>query len=328
MNNKEYEKILLCPGCHGEIRISDKIVCGNPGCKREYNIIDDIPIMVLGQSEKVKQEIIQAKTQNKGIFNKKIFGIPYYKVDYTIKKNLYNLFGIKLPKLKDQRDYWLRRGNEYCNEFQKKGYETLEIFFQDLAIKELKKLKFNSIFEAGCGFGWNIKRFKKEFPKARVGGLDFSHTQLFNGKNKYIRDDSILLTEGDATRMPFKDNAYDVGFSLGVFMNINKKKIDKAINEMVRVCKKYIIHLEYDEDNTTDDLRKRRAFKTNIISHNYKKLYEKRGLKIIKMLTYKDFLDDYSSFMRDKRAEVNRWEQWEGPGKYILIIVKNNKSEA
>ena len=139
MNNKEYEKILLCPGCHGEIRISDKIVCGNPGCKREYNIIDDIPIMVLGQAEKVKQEIIQAKTQNKGIFNKKIFGIPYYKVDYTIKKNLYNLFGIKLPKLKDQRDYWLRRGNEYCNEFQKKGYETLEIFFQDLAIKELKK---------------------------------------------------------------------------------------------------------------------------------------------------------------------------------------------
>ncbi|KKM02268.1 hypothetical protein LCGC14_1786150, partial [marine sediment metagenome] len=31
-----------------------------------------------------------------------------------------------------------------------------------------------------------------------------------------------------------------------------------AIDEMIRVCGKYIVHLEYDENNTTDELRKKR----------------------------------------------------------------------
>jgi len=322
MNKVTYEQILQCPNCAGNLRLCDRIVCNNPKCNMVYPIINDIPIMLPEPFQKIKKEIAQAKKQS--LFNKHILGIPYYKLNYAIKKSLYDYFGIKLPKLKSQRKYWLIRGNEYCDEFQKAGYEKLEIFFQDLAIKELKQLEFSSIFEAGCGFGWNIKRFKKEFPKASVGGLDFSHTQLVNGKYKYIRDNTILLIEGDATKMPLKDNSYDIGFSLGVFMNINKKKIDNAIDEMIRVCKKYIVHLEYDENNTTEYLRKRRAFKTNIISHDYKQLYEKRGLEVIKILTNQDFADDYKEFMRDKSCKVNRWEPWEEEGKYILIIVKNN----
>jgi ubiquinone/menaquinone biosynthesis C-methylase UbiE/uncharacterized protein YbaR (Trm112 family) len=315
---KDYENILVCSKCKSPVTFDlNQIDCSN--CNLKYVILDNIPVMIPKPISIVNKEIQTVKKTKQGMYSSKI---PIYKVDYRIKQLLYKLFGIKLPKLKDQRDYWLRRGNEYCDEFLEKGYERLEIFFQDLVIKELKKLKFDSIFEAGCGFGWNIKRFKKEFPKARVGGLDFSHTQLLNGKLKYIKDESIVLTGGDATKMPFKDGAYDIGFSLGVFMNINEKKIEAAIDEMIRVSKKYIVHLEYDEKRTTKDLRERRAFKTNIVSHDYKKLYEKKGLKVKKMLTYKDFGKDYNDFMNDKSSSVDRWEKWEGPGKYILIIIE------
>jgi ubiquinone/menaquinone biosynthesis C-methylase UbiE/uncharacterized protein YbaR (Trm112 family) len=320
MNIQKYKKLLLCPKCHGDLEIGDKIMCSR--CRSSYNIIDDLPVMIPGPDEKVKQRILEVKSQKKGMFNRSRFGIPYYKLDYLMKKHLFNFFGIKLPKLKDQRDYWLLRGNEYYHEFSTSGYQNFEIFFQNIVINELKKLEFNSIFEAGCGFGWNIKRFKQEFPKAKVGGLDFSHTQLFNAKNNYIKNDEIILTEGDITRMPFQDNAFDVGFSLGVFMNINKSKIDRAIDEMIRVCKKYIVHMEYDEARTTKELRKSRAFKTNIISHDYKKLYEERGLKVVKMLTYIDFQKEYAGFFKEKVA-VDRWEQIEGCAKYMLLIVEN-----
>lgn len=324
MHKVEYEKILACPKCRSGLNINDYISCTNAECAQTYNIIDDIPVMIVGDPEKIRDEIINSKNQQ-SMFNRTFWGIPYFRVDYNIKKYLYKYLGIKLPKLKDQRDYWLNRGNEYCDEFRNKGYENLEIFFQDLVVKELRKLEFGSIFEAGCGFGWNIKRFKKEFPTAHVGGLDFSHTQLVNGKNKYIQNDSILLTEGDATKMPFKDNAYDVAFSLGVFMNINKDKIDKAIDEMVRASGRYIVHLEYDENHASQELRERRAFKTNIVSHDYKKLYENRGLKVHTFLTSKDFGNDYQGFMKDRIEKVERWESWEGPSKYILIVIENYK---
>lgn len=323
MDKLEYEKILACPKCHSQVTVADYVTCKNPECSNVYNIIDDIPVMIEGDPQKIRDEINNSKSE-KSMFDKTFWGIPYFRVDYNIKKYLYKYFGIRLPKLKDQRDYWLNRGNEYCDEFRNKGYENLEIFFQDLVVKELKKLEFGSIFEAGCGFGWNISRFKKEFPAANVGGLDFSHTQLVNGKSKYIQNDSILLTEGDATKIPFKDNAYDLAFSLGVFMNINKNKIDKAIDEMVRVCGKYIIHLEYDENHATRSLRERRVFKTNIISHDYKRLYESRGLKVRAFLTEKDFGSNYNEFVKNKIEKVERWESWEGPSKYILIVVQNS----
>ena len=40
-----------------------------------------------------------------------------------------------------------------------------EKFFQDLLLNNIKGLKFDSAFEAGCGFGWNINRLKNEFPE-------------------------------------------------------------------------------------------------------------------------------------------------------------------
>ena len=77
------------------------------------------------------------------------------------------------------------------------------------------------------------------------------------------------LAMGDNRAMPFADNAFDVGFSVGVYMNIHGDDIEIALRELVRVSGKYIIQFEYDENHTTPELRETRAFKTNIVSHHY-----------------------------------------------------------
>ena len=63
------------------------------------------------------------------------------------------------------------------------------------------------------------------------------------------------FVQSDICQMKLDDNAFDIGFSLGVFMNIHPDKILAACQEMVRVSKRYILHLEYDEENTTPELR-------------------------------------------------------------------------
>ena len=126
----------------------------------------------------------------------------------------------------------------------------------------------------------------------------------------------------DNSQMPLKDNAFDVGFSLGVFMNIHPSKIEAAAKEMARVCGKYIIHLEYDENNATEELREKRVFKTNIVSHDYRELYEKLGKKVVKFLTYKEFGDAYNCFQKKISSDLDRWEGFEGAEKYIFIMVE------
>ena len=44
------------------------------------------------------------------------------------------------------------------------------------------------------------------------------------------------------------------------------------------LIKKYIIHLEYCEDYAEKELKDRRVFKTNIVSHNYEALYKTEAL--------------------------------------------------
>ena len=251
----------------------------------------------------------------------KIFGIELFKVQYYLKWVLYKVFGIKLPKLKDQKDYWKDRGQVYMDEILSSGYLERERFFQDMLIDQLRQFDFSSFFEAGCGFGWNVRRVQEEFPDIKVGGLDFSFTQLLNSGN-YLEGMNIPVVNGDNCCMPFKDNAFDVGFSLGVFMNIHPSRIRSALQEMTRVCGKYIIHIEYDENNTTPELSERRAFKTNIVSHDYKALYEELGMEIVNFSTYKDFGELYNEHEKRITSDLDRWEGFEGAEKYIFIAVK------
>lgn len=252
---------------------------------------------------------------------KSFMGIELFKAKYYAKWYLYKLLGITLPKLKDQREYWKDRGRVYMEEILASGYLEREVFFQDLLIETLKGLDFESFFEAGCGFGWNVRRVQEEFTGARVGGLDFSITQLKNARD-YLQGLPVPVVNGDNCCMPLKDNAFDVGFSLGVFMNIHPDKIRRALSEMVRVCRRYIIHIEYDEGHTTPELREKRAVKTNIVSHDYRKIYEELGAEIVSFATYLDFGAAYHEHARRVLSSLDRWEGFEGPEKYIMIVVK------
>lgn len=260
-----------------------------------------------------------SKAQN---YWKSFAGIPLYKVEWYAKRFLYKALGLTLPKLKDQQDYWAKRGEVYRQEIIASGYLEREVFFQDMLVEFLKEHNaWESFFEAGCGFGWNVRRIKEEFASARVGGVDFSHTQIENSI-EYMDGIEHTFKQGDICEMPLEDNAYDVGFSLGVFMNIHPDKIQKACSEMIRTSSKYIIHLEWDADNTTPELRSKRAPKTNIVSHDYKSIYESLGAKVLEFKTHEDFGDAYRERANQIKSDLDRWEGFEGPEKYIWIVVE------
>jgi ubiquinone/menaquinone biosynthesis C-methylase UbiE len=251
----------------------------------------------------------------------KVFGVEVFKVAYYTRWIIYKLFNLKLPKFRDQRKYWEGRAETYMQEFLNSGYSDREGFFQNLLIDQLREMDFDSCFEAGCGFGWNVKRVKEVFPDKKVYGLDFSITQLRQLK-PYIAKARIPVVNGDNCYLPLKDNAIDVGLSIGVFMSIHPNRIELALKEMIRVCRKYIIHLEWDENHATSSLREQRTIKRNIVSYDYVKKYEALGRKVFKFATYKDFGEEYEKHLQGITTNVDRWEGYEGPSKYILIVIK------
>ncbi len=262
-----------------------------------------------------------SNSQHQTQYWKRFLGVDLFKVEWFLKKGLYAYLGVRLPKLKSQQTYWMRRGEVYRDEFLASGYAEREVYFQNMLVAKLRELEFDSFFEAGCGFGWNVARVKDEFPSARVGGVDFSETQLENAA-LHMGDREFDFVTGDICEMPLADDQYDIGFSLGVFMNIHQEKIRQACEQMLRVSKRYVIHLEYDETRTNQALREKRAFKTNIISHDYKAIYESLGKKIVELKTYEDFGNAFWAHAKDISVGLERWEGLEGPGKYVWMVVE------
>ena len=47
--------------------------------------------------------------------------------------------------------------------------------------------------------------------------------------------------------------------------------------------------------------------------------------EVLKVINFRDFSDAYESFARENDSGVDRWDQWEGAGKYVLLVVENNR---
>jgi ubiquinone/menaquinone biosynthesis C-methylase UbiE len=261
----------------------------------------------------------------KKYWSNKFLGIDYFKINFILKKYLWKIFKIQLPKLKDQKNYWNDRGKSYFEEFISSGYKEREVFYQNIFIELINKVEFKSILELGCGFGWNLKRIQDDFDGKEILGIDFSIPQLDNAKKYLDLTEKVNLVNGDLTKLPYQNNSVDITFSFGVFMNLHKDKINLAVDEAIRITKKKIIHVEPINKFYTEELSNNRVFKTNIVSHDYIEIYKSKGLILENFLCYKDFSEKHLEFKKKITSNYERWEPIEDCSKYCFLVFSKNK---
>ena len=116
------------------------------------------------------------------------------------------------------------------------------------AIRDLPPLPGNAEILDLCTGTGDLAYFLKS--RGRVTGLDFSQNMLAAARKKVPEADFIL---GDCTKLPFKDNSFDlvtIGFGLR-----NIENPDRAIEEIVRVLKPdgIFMHLDFGKSSNFAD---------------------------------------------------------------------------
>jgi len=136
-----------------------------------------------------------------------------------------------------KKDKYIDRGLETFNQ-----KSTL---FKELQLAKNKKLK---LLEIGCGKGILLCQLRNKFKKnLELHGLNYDSTHGVKKREDFIRNaelKGIKLNKKNlpqihfrnATRLPFKDNTFDVIISQVTFLHIKNKA--KAIEEVYRVLKK------------------------------------------------------------------------------------------
>jgi SAM-dependent methyltransferase len=92
----------------------------------------------------------------------------------------------------------------------------------------------SKILDIGCAKGFMLYEFKKILPKVYVRGIDVSSYAIKNAKPEVKR----FLKLGNAIKLPFKNNFFDLVISINTIHNLSKKKCLIALAEINRVSKK------------------------------------------------------------------------------------------
>lgn len=116
---------------------------------------------------------------------------------------------------------------------------------RQLILDELKKIKFDSLLEIGCGSGANLYRIQKEFPNVVLAGIDINEENIAFGRRTVL---GASWSVTDAISLPFENKTYDVVLSDAVLIYANPERVETMVNEMKRVAKKAIILCEWHDD--------------------------------------------------------------------------------
>lgn len=90
-------------------------------------------------------------------------------------------------------------------------------------------LSGKTILDIGCGDGFMVKHIAERYAPEHIFGIDMWLEP--------VQGEHFSLGEGDARKLPFEDNTFDIVYSISTFEHING--IEKTLEEVRRVLKPY-----------------------------------------------------------------------------------------
>lgn len=150
------------------------------------------------------------------------------------------------------------------------------------------RLRIKKVLDAGCGEGFTLDKLRKEKIGLEFVGVDNSAIAINLGKKLFP---SFILKVDDIYNLSFDDSSQDLVLCTEVLEHL--KEPERAINELIRVSKKYVVLSVPNEPFFSfRNLLKGKHIKRlgNTPGHinwwtssTFEKLVKKLGLKIIKI---------------------------------------------
>lgn len=108
--------------------------------------------------------------------------------------------------------------------------------FYSSLISSIKSLRVDSILDAGCGEGFTMNKLTQLKIGKKIEGVEYSKESIDFGKKLFPK---LLFRQGSIYELPYKDNSFDLIICTEVLEHLEYPS--KALREMLRVTKKYLI---------------------------------------------------------------------------------------
>lgn len=135
----------------------------------------------------------------------------------------------------------LQFGREYFDgdrKFGLGGYYYDPKFFSDVVVDIFNHYnlpKEAKILDVGCGKGFMLYDFQRQYPFIEVQGLDIS---------QYCYEHCLpsikpFFTLGSCDNLPYEDNSFDIVISIATIHNLNLEGVKQSLREIQRVSREH-----------------------------------------------------------------------------------------
>ena len=187
-------------------------------------------------------------------------------------------------KTEEDRKIARKFGKEFFDGERKHGYggfKYLPRFWQPVIPRFQEHFNLspkNSVLDVGCAKGFMMHDMAKLIPGITVDGIDISEYAIENA----IEDMKPYVNVGNAKKLIFEDNSFDVVISINTIHNLEEDVCGEALKEIERVSRgKSFITV----DAYRNDKEKELMFAWNLtgrtIMHvdQWKKFFQETGYK-------------------------------------------------
>ena len=182
--------------------------------------------------------------------------------------------------------------------------------------KILKYAKNKKIIETGCGTGLVSGYLQKQ--GLQVIAVDLSQSILDYAK--LIAKNSNVISpckyeQGDILSLKYKNNQFDVSFSIGVFEHFNYEELTKILKEQMRISKYVVFGIpSMYFDMNEKMLGNERSLTTN----EWIKIIKNSGGKVVE----KSSFHYYRVYKR-----LFEYKKWFKPKAFLLFVVSKDTIE-
>lgn len=117
------------------------------------------------------------------------------------------------------------------------SYQQLRIHLAIFRLLHSSDMKLHTILEIGCGSGDLLKRISREIKGKMIIGFDYSKTAIMKAKSVNRLRENVILIVGDATKLPFRSDAFDLVITSEVLEHLAGLDKKRCIYEANRVLK-------------------------------------------------------------------------------------------
>ena len=157
--------------------------------------------------------------------------------------------------------------------------------------------KPQSALEVGCNHGINLRYLSEYVDSHQLYGLDINYHALEQAREY---SPCINYVWGSAFDLPFKDDFFDLVFTVGVLIHHHPDSLSAVMQEILRCSKHYVLAVEYAEKEFTEVPY--RGLSAALFKGPYDALYRRMGLKLLETgnLAKNQGFDDCTYWMFSK----------------------------